>query len=86
MTLLWATDVIDREMKRQDQASMIEEVDPAIEIRQACRELDELFKIRSMRRTKSGRFSYISMGGFSERATQKLYHDHWSMALKRDDH
>jgi transcriptional activator HAC1 len=51
MTLLWATNVIDRELKRQDQALRLEEVDPATELRQACRELDELFKIRSMRRT-----------------------------------
>jgi transcriptional activator HAC1 len=86
MTLLWATDVIDREMKRQDQTLMIEGVDPAMEIRQACRELDELFKTRSMRRIKSGRFSYASRGRFSGSAAQKLYEDHWSMAFKRDDH
>jgi hypothetical protein len=51
MTLLWATDIIDREMKRQDPALRFEELDPTTELRQACRELDELFKIRSIRRT-----------------------------------
>ena len=59
MTLLWATDVIDRELKRQDQAMRVEEVDPATEIRQACRELDELFKIRSMRRTDHARQEFL---------------------------
>jgi hypothetical protein len=86
MTFLWATDVIDREMKRQDQAFMMEEVDPAIEIRQACRELDDLFKIRNVRPTKNGPFSYLIRGGFSGNATKKLCQDYWSLAFKRDRH
>ena len=66
MTLLWATDVIDREMKRQDdQALRTEYVGPARGISQACRELDELFKIRSMRQRSGGdrRVSFVSRGG-----------------------
>jgi hypothetical protein len=77
MTLLWATDVIDRELKRQDQALRLEEVDPATELRQACGELDELFKIRSMRRTDGISFvEHDKVGG--GRGTQ----NGWSLAFK----
>ena len=75
MTLLWATDVIDRELKRQDEALRVEEVDPAIELRQACRELDELFKIRSMRRTDRVAFVEHDKVG---RGTQ----NRWNLAFK----
>jgi len=82
MTLLWATDVIDRELKLQDQALEVGEVDPATEIRQACRELDELFKTRSMRRTDHARqevsFVEHDKGGRSGRGSQ----NRWSLAFK----
>lgn len=78
MTLLWATDVIDREMKRQDPALRVEELDPATELRQACRELDELFKIRSMRRTDSVSFVEHGKVGGSREGTQ----NRWSLEFK----
>jgi transcriptional activator HAC1 len=92
MTLLWATDVIDRELKRQEQALMrVEEVDPATEIRQACRELDELFKNINinMRRTDHEReISFVEhdelLGGGSGRGVQKSYGRRWSLAFKHD--
>jgi transcriptional activator HAC1 len=55
MTLLWATDVIHKELNHRDHMLGLEEVDPVTEIRQACRELDELFKTRKMRRTGHAR-------------------------------
>lgn len=75
MTLLWATDAIDRELKLQNQALEVEEVDPVTEIRQACRELDELFKTRrSLRRTDHARqeISFVEHDkvGRSRRRTQ----------------
>lgn len=91
MTLLWATEVIDRELKRQEQALLgVEEMDPATEIRQACRELDELFKTRSTftRRTEHGRIvSFVEHDEFlagvgSGRVVQKSYGRHWSLAFK----
>jgi len=47
MTLLWATRVIDRERQKQEKASRREEGGA---VRQACMELDELFRIRTVRR------------------------------------
>jgi hypothetical protein len=81
MTLLWATDVIDRELNRQDQALKVEEVDPATEIRQACRELDELFKTRSMRRTDHARqdVSFVEHG---EAGAGRGLQNRWSLEFK----
>jgi transcriptional activator HAC1 len=88
MTLLWATDVIDRELRRQEQALMkVEEVDPATEIRQACKELDELFRSRniSMRRTNHEReFSFVGRDQLGGRGMQKSYGRPRSLAFKHD--
>jgi hypothetical protein len=71
MTLLWATDIIDRELKQQEQVLGVEEVDPATEIRQACRELDELFKTKSMNHARM--VSFVEHGNVgSGRGTQNL--------------
>jgi len=85
MTLLWATDVIDREIKRQqDQALRMESMDPALEIRQACRELDELFHIRN-RRSSSRGGSFVSRGGLSGRRKGRVMQK-WGLAFKHDDY
>ncbi len=85
MTLLWATNVIDREQKRQDEALRSEPLDAATGIRQACRELEELFKTRRVRWPRSGRVSYVGRSGVSGRVTQKSFEDRWSLAFKHGD-
>lgn len=86
MTLLWATNVIDRELRRQEQALRGEELDPATEIRQACKELDELFTTRGIRGTDDGRVCLVEHDGLDEsgRRAEKPYERRWSLAFKHD--
>jgi hypothetical protein len=58
MTLLWATKVIDRERQRQDEAlreaGHVNNHDAATnKVEQACNELEELFRTRSVQSVKS---------------------------------
>ena len=82
MTLLWATDVIDSELNHQDQALKVEDVDPATEIRQACRELDELFKTMSMRRTDFARQDISFVGNYKMGRGGKGSQNRWSLEFK----
>ena len=47
MTLLWAISVIDKEGQHEEP-----ELDAATELREACRELDKLFRARDMNRKR----------------------------------
>jgi transcriptional activator HAC1 len=58
MTLLWAINVISKEQNSQKD---IPELDVATEIRQACLELDEMFRPREMRGARQ--FSLVPDGG-----------------------
>jgi len=73
-TLLWVIHVIERERKQQ----MIPELDAATEVRQACSELDELFRHRTI---KTKRISYPS-GADEGMRTKTL--EGWRTAYKHD--
>jgi len=81
MTLVWATSVIDRD-RQQEQEKQQKERD----VRQACRELDELFRARTVR----GRGSELvlsprgDVAGYRPGEVEKSFGDHWSLAFKPD--
>jgi hypothetical protein len=85
MTLLWATYVIDREQKRQDQALRVEAAGAVAELRRACRELDELFRARNVSMRKRQWVSFVERAGDGVRETQKSFGHRWSLAFKQDD-
>jgi transcriptional activator HAC1 len=76
MTLLWAIHVIEKEREQKEKAPKL---DAATEVRQACGELDELFRPRNI--TQNG-VSYLS----GERATRKKSLEDWRMAFKHHHH
>jgi hypothetical protein len=87
MTLLWATYVIDRERQQFEHPL---QVDATKAIRQASRELDELFRARNMRVPKRERererVSFVGEGregtGVGPRGAQKSFEDYWRLAFK----
>lgn len=82
MTLLWATQVIDRERQRQDEAlGEVEQIDAVTEVRQACEELDELFRSKSVKRMESDDgFACIQDGDGSQKSKLE---GRWSMAFQQ---
>jgi len=60
MTLLWATHVIEKEIEQQ---AMAPKLDAATEVRQACMELDDLFKRRDLSGKRVVSFVSQSHGG-----------------------
>jgi len=75
MTLLWTIDVVDKE-RRLESAKL----DATTEVRQACRELDVLFRQRDVRQ-KKGSFVFRGSGTIS----QKFLKGRWRMAFKHGD-
>ena len=75
MTLLWAINVIEKE-----RLQMTPKLDAATEVSQACRELDDLFRSREMKRV-----SFVSDGSDSMGLGQKSL-DGWRTAFKHDRH
>jgi hypothetical protein len=75
MTLLWTIDVVDKERRRESA-----KLDAATEVRQACRELDVLFRQRDVR-PKKGSFVFRGSGTIS----QKFLKGRWRMAFKHGD-
>ncbi|RDL41639.1 Uncharacterized protein BP5553_01618 [Venustampulla echinocandica] len=74
MTLLWATYVIEREQE-QEALKTTTQPDAAAEVRQACRELDELFRTRDIKPV-----SYGLGGGALGGALGKKSLDDWRTA------
>ncbi len=60
MTLLWATHLIEKEIEQQATAPKL---DAATEVRQACMELDDLFKRRDLSGKRVVSFVSQSHGG-----------------------
>jgi transcriptional activator HAC1 len=60
MTLLWATHVIEKEIEQQ---AMAPKLDAATEVRQACMELDDMFKRRDLSGKRVVSFVSQSHGG-----------------------
>jgi len=78
MTLLWAITVIEKE-----RAQMTPKLDAAAEVRQACMELDELFRARDIKGVKGGSFvQHGGVEGVGSDYRQKL--DDWRTAFKHD--
>jgi len=75
MTLLWAITVIEKE-----RAQTTPKLDAAAEVRQACMELDELFRAREMKGARG--VSFVQHGDAGSDYRQKL--DGWRTAFKHD--
>lgn len=86
MTLLWAIKVIDRENRLRSKT--LETSNAAAELRQACGELDIMFRRRQLERTGEMEFPLSRSGGGAGivgSISQKSLGDYWCWAFDRWD-